>query len=239
MRRLTFLAFVVGLIAMAVPSIAQVPLTVVLEGFYEGPTDTVQLIETVNVDPGLVGATCTGTGTIVNNASVHPDNDLIISTGGESAEVTDYESVPGATFTFDGNEAVVLGETIDFSVRFGGHAQTSLGVSITLDCAPLATTTTTTTTTTTEAPPETTTTAPPETTTTAAPGTTTTAAPETTTTTTPPETTTTSSAPLGGVGAGAGGAADSDALAWFALGAASLILAGTGATAAWRMRDNA
>lgn len=194
MKRLTFVAFVVGLLAMAAPSIAQETFTIELDGYYTGPTDSVQLIKSVTVPPDLVGATCTGTGQLENNASVHPDNDLIIATGGEEAEITDYESEPGAVFTFDGNEAVVLGETIDFSVRFGGHAQTSLGLDIVIACAPPATTTTTTTTT--EPPATTTTTEPPATTTTTEPPattTSTTAAPETTTTAAP--TTTTSSVP--------------------------------------------
>lgn len=235
MKRLTFLAFVVGLIALATPSIAQSSFTIELSGILVGTPGQIRPITSEPVDPSLVGSVCTGVGQTENNASVHPNNDLFISTGGSTVEVPNVEDEPGKIVPMSGT--ATLGETIDFSIRFGPDGITSLGITLTFECAPAATTTTTTTATTTT----TTTTVPPETTTTTEPPATTTTstsvAPETSTTTAAP-TTTTSSAPLGGVGAGGGGTADNDALGLLALGAASLILAGSGAITAWRMRDN-
>jgi cell division septation protein DedD len=152
---------------------------------YGNPGDVI-VVQEVAVDPALVGATCDGVAITQNNESVHPDTDLIVSTGGTQSEFADVESVSdGVT---EGTEHVVLGPTITVSVRLGADGVASGGTRLSLDCQAIAPTTTTTTPTTappTTAPP---TTAPPTT----APPTT---APPTTAPTTAPPTTTPPTAP--------------------------------------------
>lgn len=225
MRRLSVFLMAMGLLALAAPLAAQQPIVIELEGVLEGPVDTVVPLTSVAVDPALVGGTCTGTAQTENNASVHPDNDVILASGGTSAEFTGVEDAPGLLLTLEGS--LVLGETIDVSLRFGPDEITSLGIVVTLDCAPPVVETTTTTT----EPPATTTTAPPETTTTTAP-------PETTTTTAAPPTTSSTAAPAGGVATGAGGTAGgSNQLGVVALGLAAVAVAGVGGVGAWRRRS--
>ena len=50
----------------------------------------------------LVGVTCTVTAIAGNQESVHPNNDLIISSGGSSVTVPDVERAPGAVTSASG-----------------------------------------------------------------------------------------------------------------------------------------
>lgn len=142
--------------------------------------DVVQ-VAMVAVDAHLVGATCIGTATVENNSSAHPGNDFIITSGGTSVGIPDFERIAGKVTT--ANSALVLGESITASIRLGPHGVASLAgdtVVVVSVCRP---------------PPTTTTTQPPVTTTTQPPASTTTLPPVTTTTETP----------IGGVSAGGGG----------------------------------
>jgi hypothetical protein len=119
---------------------------------YGNPGD-VLVVQEVAVDPALVGATCTGVAITQNNESVHPDTDLIISTGGTQSEFDDVESVSDGTT--EGSEQLVLGSTITVSVRLGADGVASGGTMLSLDCQAIPPTTTTTTTTPTTVPPST------------------------------------------------------------------------------------
>ena len=154
MRRLALLIATLGLLLLAVPAFAQsgtitIELTGVITGATEG--DVVELVsEPVPAD--LVGATCSGTLTTANNGSVHPGNTLIVSTGGETGEIPEVESAPGQMLEFYG-DGVVVGETIDISLRFGRNGITSGGITLVLDCAQQEETTTTAPPATTAPPP--------------------------------------------------------------------------------------
>ena len=122
------------------------------------PVDTVAFgnegdlldLATVTVDPALVGATCVAELQADNNPSVHPDNDLIITTGTFSVVVPDIEATPGEVTTVAGE--LVLGETIVIQLRFGPDGVTSGGLTVSFDCAAVAPVTTTSAPTTTPAP---------------------------------------------------------------------------------------
>ncbi len=153
MRRLAVLVAALGLFALAVPAFAQsgtitIELDGVLTGFNEGD---VEPLVSEPVDPALVGATCDGVLTTDNNGSVHPGNTLIITTGGETVEIPNVEDEPGQTLEFPG-EGVVVGETIDISIRFGRNGITSGGLTLILDCVQPQQTTTTSAETTTTTP---------------------------------------------------------------------------------------
>jgi hypothetical protein len=143
--------------------------------------EIVRVVE-VAVDAHLVGATCFGTVTVENNSSEHPGNDFIITSGGTSVEIPDFERIAGKVTTT--TQKLLLGGSITASIRLGPHGVASLAgdtVVVASICQP---------------PPTTTTTLPPVATTTTLP-------PVASTTTLPPVTTTTET-PIGGVSAGGG-----------------------------------
>jgi len=104
-------------------------------------------VASVAVEPDLVGSTCSLELEADNNGSVHPGNDLIVTTGGESGTIPDVESAPGQVTIVDAD--VVLGDTVLVELQFGPDGVTSGGLILTFDC---------------EAQPVPTTTAPPSTT---------------------------------------------------------------------------
>lgn len=91
-----------------------------------------------------VGLTCQGTYSASNNASVHPDTQLIISSGGSSVTINGVEDAPGATRT--ATQPLTLGDTITIAVRLGPDGVASMaGQAVTMDCPAAATTTSSTT----------------------------------------------------------------------------------------------
>lgn len=176
--------------ALAVPAGAE-DISIPFDELVFGQPGSVVTIATVDVDQEMVGRTCHLSVLAENQASVHPGNDLIVSTGNSQAVIFGVEDTAngGTTETYE----MVVGSTILVQLRIGQDGMSSLGFDLSFDCtdpigsAPPASlinqqlTTTTTAPTTTAAPtttvaPATTTvpptTAPPETTTTAAPTTT-------------------------------------------------------------------
>ncbi len=96
----------------------------------------------------LVGLTCPVVAAAENQSSVHPGNDLIVASDGDSMVLADVERAPGAVTPGDGT--LTLGETITVSLRMGRDGVFSGGMTVTLgDCAPPTTTTTSSSTTTT------------------------------------------------------------------------------------------
>ncbi len=191
-RRVVFSVALFGAVMLAAPATAQTETIIIeIDGITRGAEGSITTIAEVAVDPAMVGATCAGASQTTNNASEHPNNDFILSSGTSTAVIADWEREAGVVVNT--SMTLVLGETITVQLRLGTGEVSSGMVSIALTCAqppPITTTTTTTTSTTT-----TTTTLPPP------PATTTT----TTTTTTPaPTTTTTEPPPEGGVSAGGG-----------------------------------
>lgn len=107
-------------------------------------------VASVTVEPELVGSTCSLELEADNNGSVHPDNDLIVTTGGQSGTIPDVESEPGQVTIVD--EDVVLGETVVVELQFGPDGVTSGGLILTFDCEAQPVPTTTAPPTTTEPP---------------------------------------------------------------------------------------
>ena len=79
-----------------------------------------------------VGRACFGAAATDNNGSVHPNNDLIITTGATTVIIRDVEDVPGKGHTISG--AVVLGETIEVSVKLGADGVSSGGFVLSFEC---------------------------------------------------------------------------------------------------------
>jgi hypothetical protein len=212
MRKATIGLALLAVLLIAVPAMAQTETgTIEIEvfGTVTGRTEgEIVPITTEPVPEGMVGWTCSGVAAGINNESQHLNNDFIISTGGTTGEILNWEAVSGATTPMTGT--VVLGSTIDVSLRMGPSGVSSGGVVIILSCsAPTPPTTVPPTT----VPP---TTVPPTT------------PPTTVPPTTPPTTTpgTTEAPPEGGVSAGggatAGGGAEA-AVLWLTGGALALL----------------
>ena len=217
-RRIAFTMALLGAVMVAAPAMAQTEtITIEIDGTTRGAEGSITTIAELAVDPAMVGTTCTGTTQTTNNASEHPNNDFILSSGTSTAVILDWEREAGAVVTT--SMTLVLGDTITVELRLGPAEVSSGMVVITLTCAqsepPPTTTTTTTTTTTLPPPPATTTTI----TTTPSPTTT------TTTTTTPATTTTTEPPPEGGVSAGGGSMAPASGEAAWWLGGGALAAA--------------
>jgi hypothetical protein len=104
-----------------------------VEGVVRGANDSVTPVLTVDVDPAFVGLECTFTETTANNESTHPDTDLIIESNGSSVEILDVEAEAGSVSV--GTGSLVLGETIDVSVRLGIDEVASGGFVVLVDCA--------------------------------------------------------------------------------------------------------
>ena len=211
MQKASIALAISGVLLLAAPAWAQSE-TIVIEvaGINRGDEGDIIRVASVEVDPGMVGWLCTATAQTGNNASEHPDNDFILTSGGSSTEILDWEAVAGEITHSSGT--LVLGESITVDLRLGPRGVSSGGVSIVLTCSP-------------PPPPETTTT-------TTVPETTTTTVPETTTTA-PPQTTTTEPPPEGGVSAGGGATAVAGReLAVLSLAGGALALLGSAALVA-------
>lgn len=122
---------------------------------YADPGSVIQLVRE-DTPPELIGTTCVGVAVAENQSSVHPGNDLIIQSGGQSAVLADVERASGAVTPASGQ--IVLGSEVVVSLRMGEDGVFSGGLVVIIgeNCTPPTTTTSSTTTTTTE-PPTTTT----------------------------------------------------------------------------------
>jgi hypothetical protein len=80
-------------------------------------TGTTHNLATHDVPEGLVGDSCVVEAVADNDASVHLNNDLIMSSGGTSVTLPNVERGPGAVTTSTGE--LTLGETINVTLFLG------------------------------------------------------------------------------------------------------------------------
>ena len=90
------------------------------------------------VPADLVGRTCNVGLMSENNRSIHPGNDVII-TSASSVTFKDVESQAAAK-TYPA-QPITLGPELDADLRFGKNGVTSSGFKVTVDCPPPLTTT--------------------------------------------------------------------------------------------------
>lgn len=157
-RRITVFAglvSIIGLVLMQSPASAghgdiSVPLNTFVQA---GVGEIVQLVS-MPVDSELVGATCSWEFHATNQESVHPGNDLILSTGGTDTVVPGVENAPGQVLDVAGS--FQLGEMVTVSLRMGADEVFSAGLSVEVLCedhdVPTTATTTPASTTTAAAP---------------------------------------------------------------------------------------
>lgn len=131
-----------GIIAGALGSAeaASDDIVITLDKSASGAPGDVITLGSQSVAGRYVGLTCQGTYSASNNASVHPDTQLIISSGGSSVTINGVEDAPGATRT--ATQPLTLGDTITIAVRLGPDGVASMaGEAVTMDCPAAATTT--------------------------------------------------------------------------------------------------
>ena len=119
-----------------VPASAGEPLAIIDETVIVAkPGSTTNLVE-VAVQPEHVGSLCTIQVHSQNQASVHPGNDLVITTGDTMTVIEDVEAKPDEGH--DLSAEVVLGATISVDLRMGSDWMSSLGFELDLDCGTTA-----------------------------------------------------------------------------------------------------
>ncbi|MEM9746125.1 MAG: hypothetical protein AAF945_05480 [Actinomycetota bacterium] len=103
-----------------------------IDGAVGGNVGEVIVLTEQPVADEFVGAECLATLRAENNSSVHPGNDLIVSSGGTSTRLDDVEGSPGNVIS--GTGPVVLGDTITVELEFGQDGRSSGGLTVELDC---------------------------------------------------------------------------------------------------------
>lgn len=96
------------------------------------------LVASETVPAGLVGQTCDVQAVAVNQASVHPDNDLIIRTGTSEVDILDVER--GTDIVTPATGQVTFGPVVDVYVRMGPSTVFSAGMDVHFFCTPPPTT---------------------------------------------------------------------------------------------------
>lgn len=180
---LAAVAVYVSILATAASAAPAFEVTIPVDTVVRAPEGSITDFEPViQVPEENQGQECSVVAHAQNQTSVHPDNDLLVTSGSSQVVIPDVEAEPGGTV--EGEGTLVLGTTIVVSLRMGPDGVFSAGFDVIVDCPPDETTTTTTdvTTTTTEATTTTT-----EVTTTSTEVTTTTTIATTTSTTIPEE----------------------------------------------------
>ncbi len=104
-------------------------LTIPLETVKRGPGQHLLATQDVSQYSGLV---CEVTATAQNQGSVHPDNDLVVASGGGSVVVPDVEREAGGVFSASGT--LTLGSTVTVTLEMGPDEVFSAGIDVSLDC---------------------------------------------------------------------------------------------------------
>ena len=146
-RRITVLVGLVstvGLVLMQSPASAgHGDISLPIDTIIEADEGEVVELASVSVDPELVGATCSWDFHATNQQSVHPGNDLILSTNGTDTVVAGVEDAPGQVLDVAGS--FELGDTVTVSLSMGPDQVFSAGllVEVVCDATPATATTTT------------------------------------------------------------------------------------------------
>jgi LPXTG-motif cell wall-anchored protein len=132
-KLLTGIALVAaGLFASAGMVSAEPEIVVPIEGIQAGPAGSIVVVGTAAVEPQFRNVPCIATAIVRNQASEHPNNDLIISSGNDTIVIPDVESRAFETEEF--MLPIVLGESVTVSLRLGSDGYFSGGLDVQFDC---------------------------------------------------------------------------------------------------------
>ncbi len=102
---------------------------------------TVVVLARESVPASLVGRECVGTYVDTNNDSIHPGNDIVVRSGGESARFTSVEDRPGVVNN-TASRPVTLGSTVSIELIMGPDEIFSAEASVEIACEVTTTPTT-------------------------------------------------------------------------------------------------
>ena len=125
-----------GAAAIVPAGVGAQDISISIDGVVRGVEGEVVPLVDQAVAAEFVGDTCDGTVSTGNNASTHPNNDLLITTGGQTFTIPDVEA--GANDVSVASGSIVLGENIVLELRLGPDAVGSGGLVLTFDCADTA-----------------------------------------------------------------------------------------------------
>ena len=127
--RAATILFIVWSVTMAIGSAAAAEIiTIPIDTVVYGKDGAVKVIDppgAVSVPADRVGNQCSVHAIAKNNGSVHPNTDLIVTSGGSSVTVFNVEREGGGRT--DGDGLITLGETVKIEVRFGADGVFSGG----------------------------------------------------------------------------------------------------------------
>ena len=125
---------IVAFLPTATPAGADELLVIPIRNVAGGAPGAVLSIGSVAVPADLVGRTCQLVGRTINQVSVHPGNDLLIITDGQTFVVPDFEDE--GFILHQAGEVEALGPTVELQIRFGPQGVSSGGFSVSVECEP-------------------------------------------------------------------------------------------------------
>ncbi len=130
----TALTFLIALLVWGNPvGAADEEIVIAFDEIVRSPAGSVVRADSVDVADAMVGAQCAMDVVTRNQVSVHPGNDLIVTTGSSQAVIVGVEDTANRDINQD--YSMVLGPTIDVDMRIGGDGMSSLGFELVFRCA--------------------------------------------------------------------------------------------------------
>lgn len=129
------MALLLAVIGVA-PAWAAEPLVLDADQSMYGEEGSTYELAELAVDADRIGDLCTLQVHTENQFSVHPGNDLLVTTGGAQTVIEDVEAEPDAGR--DLSAGIVLGPVLLVELRFGADQLSSMGFDLSVDCATTA-----------------------------------------------------------------------------------------------------
>jgi LPXTG-motif cell wall-anchored protein len=111
---------------------AETEIVIEIDGIFRANEGDVVEVFRQDVPEAKQGLVCSGEAVAENNESAHPNNDLVLKTGGTEATMLNVEAEEGKVTPLSGT--VTLGTEIIVDLLMGGDEVFSAGIVITLDC---------------------------------------------------------------------------------------------------------
>jgi hypothetical protein len=129
---------------MALAFFALAPAVLAVHGNFEisipittivfAPADSETVLASVDVDGELLGELCAVSAAAENPDSVHPDNNLVVSSGRTAVLLPDVESQSSGKVTANG--ILELGPHITVTLEMGPDEIFSAGITVAVECGP-------------------------------------------------------------------------------------------------------
>lgn len=135
MKKLTLL--LITLVAMIILPISayaasEPHISIPVSTIVRGQENSVHELSRTNVPSDFVGMTCDINATAKNQGSVHPNNDLIVSSNGSKVELKDVERESNGVTNAEGN--LTLSDELIVSLKLGKDKVFSGGLDVNLHC---------------------------------------------------------------------------------------------------------